>query len=280
MRLILLLIFFVFSSALAQVEMSSQILDIDYGKPGEETLIFLTTGQVVTLDLKDIHGLGQLERGLKEKTWFRFVIEKRKIVHFEEIESPNQRDQVEKFFSAPYRPTVLSNLDEARSYFYDARYLDKESQCYNRAHVWAYDWRVKRNLYSSKTWLFFTRQYIRKYKFEWWFHVAPSVHVTVDGQVRERVMDIKYAKGPLKLKQWTDIFMRDNADCPVVKNYFDQADHPETGSCFVMRSSMYYYQPIDLELRDLTGQEKDRWIESEVKQAFLEAFDVVLGEEK
>lgn len=123
---------------------------------------------------------------------------------------------------------------------------------------------------------FFTRKYIRKYKFEWWFHVAPMVHVVHDGEVKERIMDIKYSKGPLKLKQWTDIFMRDSAHCRVVDKYTDQANFPESGSCFVMKSSMYYYQPIDLELLEVQGQEKMRWLEPEVRHAYMDAFQVTL----
>ena len=106
--------------------------------------------------------------------------------------------------------------------------------------------------------------------------MAPMVHVVVNNEVKERVMDIKYAKGPLKLKQWTDIFMRDNADCPVVEKYSDHANYPESGSCFLMKSSMYYYQPVDLEQLELTGIGKSRWLAPEVKHAYLEAFDITL----
>src|SRR5690606_5817297 len=133
-----------------------------------------------------------------------------------------------------------------------------------------------RNLYSSKAWLFFTKKYIRKYKFEWWFHVAPMVHVVIDGEVKERVMDIKYARGPIKLKTWTDIFMRDRSDCPVVQKYSDHANYPESGTCFTMKSSMYYYQPIDLEKLERHQIEKNSWNAAEVQQAFMDALDVAL----
>ena len=83
---------------------------------------------------------------------------------------------------------------------------------------------------------------------------------------------MKYARGPLKLKQWTDIFMRDNADCPVVQKYSDHANYPESGSCFVMKSSMYYYQPVDLEEEELSGTVRNRWVPAEVSHAYQEAF--------
>jgi hypothetical protein len=279
MRSLLVLVVILFSFSLfADSEVSTQVNDIDMGLVNEDPLIFLSSGQVVTYPAGDKAFYAKLREGIKNKVWFHLTInDSREITALKEIAAPLPRfDEIISYTSeelTPYTPSILKDLDQARSFFYDARATHKESQCFNRAHVWTYEWRTKRNLYASKVWLFFTRKFIRKYKFEWWFHVAPMVNVVVDGSVKERVMDIKYAKGPLKLKQWTDIFMRDNADCPVVQKYSDHANYPESGSCFVMKSSMYYYQPIDLEELDVTGKTKSRWLEPEVKNAFLEAFD-------
>jgi len=284
MRFLLVLILFLFTSGLfAQSVVSTQIHDIDMGQVDEQPLIFLASGQVVTYPNVDKLVFDRLKLAIKNKTWFIFKLnEAREIIDLKEIAPPPSMISEKNLVldETPYTPSILKNIDVARSFFYDARITHKEeSQCFNRAHVWTYEWRTKKNLYSSKIWLFFTRKFIRKYKFEWWFHVAPMVHVIVDGQVKERVMDIKYARGPLKQKNWTDIFMRDNADCPVVQNYSDHANYPESGSCFVMKSSMYYYQPVDLEQKEIMGFEKTKWQESEVRQAFLEAFDIKLGEE-
>jgi hypothetical protein len=102
------------------------------------------------------------------------------------------------------------------------------------------------------------------------------VHVAFDNSVKERIMDIKYSKGPLNLKEWTDIFMRDNTNCPVVVNYSDYADFQESSSCFVMKSSMYYYQPMDLEEFEITTSPKTKWIQQEVQEAYREAFDLTI----
>jgi hypothetical protein len=283
MRVVSLILMLFFSMSLfAETEIKTQIHDIDVGQGNDVPLIFLTSGHVVTYPDGKQADFERLKQGLIKHTWFLFVINnKKEIIKLTEVPSP-LIPATEKSMSfvgdeAPYQPSILKSLDEARSFFYDARSPAKEeSQCFNRAHVWTYEWRTKRNLYASKVWLFFTRKFIRKYKFEWWFHVAPMVQVVTDGAVKERVMDVKYARGPIKLKQWTDIFMRDNADCPVVQKYTDHADFPESGSCFVMKSSMYYYQPIDLELLESQGLTKTRWQEPEVKHAFMDAFDVTL----
>lgn len=278
MRAFLFLLFFSISlPVFADFVVSTQIHDIDMGQVDEEPLIFLTSGQVVTYPASNKELMLQFRKAVIDKTWFEFRINSEKqITSFREIKKPAPVFAAMSLTEEPteYHPSILKDLDVARSFFYEARLTTKhETQCYNRAHVWTYEWRTKRNLYSSKAWMFFTRRFIRKYKFDWWFHVAPLVHVVVDGAVRERVMDMKYAKGPRTLKQWTDIFMRDSANCPVVEKYSDQADFPESGSCFLMKTSMYYYQPVDIEQLELTGTAKTRWLAPEVRNAYLEAFE-------
>lgn len=279
--LLLLFVTLVAAPIFANTEIRTQIHDIDMGLPGEEPLIFLTSGQVVKYPSANKLTLDILKEAIQKKTWFLIRInEEREIIDFHEVPAAllntlRPTNLKLKLFSVDpsYRPSILKDLEQARKYFYESRTdHHKESQCYNRAHVWTYEWRKKKNLYSSKVWLFFTRKFIRKYKFEWWFHVSPMVNVVVDNEVKERVMDMKYARGPLKLKQWTDIFMRDNADCPVVQKYSDHANYPESGSCFVMKSSMYYYQPVDLEEEELSGNVRNRWVPAEVNHAYQEAF--------
>lgn len=283
MRILIMLLLFISFPLMANSQLSTQIHDIDMGPKGnEEPLIFLTSGDVVKIKQYDTKSLSELREAIKKKTWFLITLnDRREIISMEVIPSPLPEISTEKMMTVQtdegvYRPSILKSLEVARVFFADTRTNPKESQCFNRAHAWTYDWRIKHKLYSSKVWLYFTRRFIRKHKFQWWFHVAPMVHVNINGEVKERILDIKYARGPIKLKTWTDIFMRDYANCPVVEKYSDQADHPESGSCFIMKSSMYYYQPVDLEQRDLTGIEKSSWVEPEVKQAFLEALEITL----
>lgn len=285
MRLVFLIIVCFISKAFGQTEIKTQIQDIDYGNGKEEPLIFLTSGQVVTFALSNRRLLEELKKGLANRNWFVFKINtNRELTAIREVSAPvAPAIDFQKSFQtdAPYVPSVLENTEQAMAIFQEARTDHKSfSQCYNRAHIWTYEWRTKRNLYSSKAWLFFTRKFIRKYKFDWWFHVAPMFHVTEDGKVKQRMMDKKYSKAPLTIKQWTDIFVRDNADCPVVEKYSDHADYPESGSCFLMKSSMYYYQPVDLEEQEFSGLLKQRWVETEVRHAYEEAFGIKLGEKQ
>jgi hypothetical protein len=266
----------------AEVLHRSKVIYLDADKNNQETpLAYLASGKVVKLSL-----LSQEERKKMRKAQegnrlleFRLSYE-REVITFEDISDdklPNRGIQAKtNRILSPFVPSVIGSPMEARAIFQDAKKNPIDSQCFNRAHVWTYEWRLKYHLFTSKAWLFFSRKYIRKFDFEWWFHVAPYFHVIEAGRVVERIADVKYAKGPINFKAWTDIFVRNKADCPVVNTYSEQANYPESRWCSIMKSSMYYYQPIDLELLELDGIEKSHWSEAELKMAYQEAFEILL----
>lgn len=172
-----------------------------------------------------------------------------------------------------YEPTVLESLSRAEDLFREMRYNPRESQCFNRAMVWNFEWFRNHQVNSMKTWLFFTTKYIREFKFDWWFHVAPSVKVQEGERVRDRVLDRKYARGPLLTKNWTDIFIRNHTPCRVIKTYSDYANYPESAYCYVMRTSMYDYQPLDLELLDAYDIPRHNFFEPDLRAAYKDAMD-------
>jgi hypothetical protein len=281
MGLTLVLSVMLMFSAYSANHARSQIYELDQGENAEEeTLVFLTNGQVLRLGSERKKSILDLIYFKKSFQWIEFTFnEKHEIESYVSIPSPIMPKNPNSFSLqklTPYLPTVIEGMELATTYFKQAKYVDKESQCYNRAHIWSYEWFNNHSINSNKTWLFFTRRYIRKFKFNWWFHVSPSIRVMEDGIEKEKIMDIKYARGPLSLKRWTDIFMQDNASCPVVKTYTEYANYPESGSCFTMRTSMYHYQPLDLESEETWGTTKTGWYETEIKQAYLEAFDEII----
>jgi hypothetical protein len=250
------------SHSFANPLIQEKIVSIHQGEKGENALIFYSSGRVVHIPAAKKHLLSSLK-----------ISPQKKLKNFTTSDNSSSINMT----SESYSPSILQSFEEAAKLFQETRSdYDEKSQCYNRAHVWSYEWRTEKNIFSSKVWLFFTHEYIRKYKFNWWFHVAPSVHVIHKNTVKERIMDRKYAKSPLNLKNWTDIFIRDQSHCPIVDQYSHYADFPESGSCFVMKSSMYYYRPLDLEEIELKGKTKQRWIASEVVDAYLDGFNMVL----
>lgn len=111
-----------------------------------------------------------------------------------------------------YVPTTVASMEVAQKYHREARRgWTEDAQCFNKGTVWSYEWWRKHSLKSMKLFIFFTRSYIRRYNFEWWFHVAPYIHVMHEGKVVERMMDIKYTSKPLPFKKWSNLFMRNDS---------------------------------------------------------------------
>lgn len=265
--------------AFAINEITSQIHDIDYGaNPNDEILILLTSGDVVKLHHSHELLDGKFKKSLSKKNWYTFSIDhKRFVKSAKEASSILQKENENEFHfseaSSNYVPTTVKDMATAQRYHNEARYNPKDSQCFNRAMVWSYEWWLKHSLKSNKILIYFSRTYIRKYDFEWWFHIAPYLHVMENGKVVERVMDIKYTSRPLEFQKWANIFLRNDAPCPVITKYSDYADFPYTGDCFFQRTNMYTYQPADLQMNEAWGYEKNNFRIEEVRGAYLEAFN-------
>jgi hypothetical protein len=141
-----------------------------------------------------------------------------------------------------YVPTNLSAMDDAEAIFKKMRRTHGNSQCYNRAHVWTYEEFNRSGLQSMKLFMFFTRSYIWKYRYKWWFHVTPMTYVNGT----PITMDRTFMKHAVPVKTWTDNFIYSKRDCPVITHYSDYRDHQETDHCYLHPASMYFWQPRDL----------------------------------
>lgn len=269
----------------AQTTLRVKIYDIDYGKDNEETLLLLTSGDVAKFkNSEKLHWQRQIKKEfLQGDQWFDITMDKnRYVTTMKEAPAPlpsieEKTAEVMNLLQSNYVPTTVESMSKAQTYHRQGRRTyNGETQCFNRGMIWSYEWWKNNSVRSMKYWLFFTRNYIRKYNFEWWFHIAPYLHVMHEGKVVERAMDLKYTSTPVELKRWTNIFMRNKADCKIVTKYSDFADYPSTGYCYVMRSNMYVYQPADLEMNEAWGYTKDSFHMDEVKGAYLEAFGISL----
>jgi hypothetical protein len=278
MRVFGLLPLFLSMPLLAATEFTTKINDIDYGqKAGDEVLVFLENGKVAKLR-ENNQLLVTKNKSINKKDWFRITMDdERFITSVEEVEAPVKEEEksFKSFYEAPqsYVPTTIASMSIAQKYHKEARYNPKDSQCFNRAQVWTYEWWKKHSLKSMKILIFFSRTYIRRYNFEWWFHIAPYVHIMENGKVVERVMDIKYTNGPRDFQKWANIFLRNDHPCPVITKYSQYADHPYTGECYFQRTHMYTYQPADLQMYEAWDYKKTNWNMTEVRWAYEEAYD-------
>jgi hypothetical protein len=146
------------------------------------------------------------------------------------------------------------------------------SQCYNRAHVWAWELNKKtyagKKIQTGKMWVFYSRHFIRKYRFKWWFHIAP--YVTVNKKVR--IIDRTFMKSPVSPDQWLDNLSDIHLRCKEVYKYSSYKDHQDQANCFFIKSSVFYWQPWQIESVETQNQEKAKWVEYEIKKAYRNAF--------
>jgi len=183
----------------------------------------------------------------------------------------------EKFsgeLSSSYEPSVVSE-ELAQTLLRKQRkpnFLQWNIQCYNMAHVRAYEAWKNHGVNSMKMFLFFTNSYIRKHGSKWWFHVTPMVQVDINGKSEERILDREWAKVPLDVKTWTDKFIKTKSACPVIRKYSSYEDHQDTADCYVFPVSMYYWQPIHLIERERSGNERTSFSMREVNTAYARDF--------
>lgn len=263
-------------TALANTLVTSQIHEVDKGQGNDIILIFLKSGDVLKLKSNEKLTAVATEEAFLQKSWVKFSVDEERFIHSLQSVSAPVSDESPELSSEEllsYEPTVLENVDEANRIFktFNPDYRWR-SQCYNRAHIWTYESFKKFSLNSMKVFLFFTRKYIREYNYKWWFHVSPFTYVMEEGLTVEKVLDYEFIKKPYNMKAWTDIFMKNDANCPEVQKYSDYSQHENEAYCYLIKTSMYYYQPKDLEQLEITGQTKTDWLDKEIDQAYKQGF--------
>lgn len=253
----------------------SKVVDVDVAGANDEVMVMLESGEVLWLEAAEQETIKALKAVSQRKSNVALdydpTTHKLLGAHVTDADDPTPAEYMEP--QAFYTPTVLRSQDNAQAAF---NTMDKrtksDSQCYNRAHGWAYDlWRTHR-INSQKLFLFFTRKYIRAYRYHWWFHVTPTTYVQTEGGVQERILDRSFTRGPLAVRTWTNIFMRNDAECRVVTRYSSYRNNQQAEWCYLIRASMYYRTPNDLDLLERRGRQETVWVTSEVRQARKQAF--------
>jgi hypothetical protein len=64
----------------------------------------------------------------------------------------------------------------------------------------------------------------------------------MNGFVNERIMDPAFTQYPLKEKLLTDIFIKNKVVCKAIGKYFEYSAHPSEDDCYIMKTSMYFWQ--------------------------------------
>jgi Glutaminase len=266
----------VFLSGVASAEIL-RIEHIDRGRiAGEPDHAYFSDGRVGVLEPDAGEKFNLAREAFRNNSRVDVTLDKNHYVTFISLVSGEDEPEIDLREAQPPKNeevSVLPDLQSVNEVFKRMnRGWQKDSQCYNRAHVWNYEENNRTGLQSKKVFIFYTRRYIRDYNFKWWFHAIPTVLAYHQGTVVERFLDPMFAKTPLPKKAWTDIFIRSKRACPVITKYSDYFNNQETEHCYLHFSSMYFWQPRDLDTYERTGFQKTHFINSEINHAYWEAF--------
>lgn len=298
MKLILnLILFSVIISSSVFAGMRHTIYDvIEPEKDGENYLVLVDDGRIY--EVKDSALLSTVYTAMNEgrPVEVKFhtgsilksnLFQERETIKKISILSEKDLDQDRIYTPEPtamdnFEPTVVESMDKAQN-LYDSlrKRAKKKSQCYNRAMVWAYEMFQNYGIKSHKMFIFFTRKYIREYKWKWWFHVAPMI--LVKDQKEPIIIDREYKTGIAQtLTDWKNNYIKPKTPCKEVKYYSDWYDHQygET-NCYFVRAKMYYWQPGDLKrLEEDRVEVKNSFDSFDLRYAYRQAYRIKFGDEE
>lgn len=271
MKLLILLFSILFSSGQVLAErIKTKVHSIVSGQ--KQDIVRFQNGRVAFIDPHD----NELKRLIINAKAIEVDInDKNKLLSALSITPSTQQGPISKTIEErpPYTPTILSSFSEAEQMFERLNPDYKRvSQCYNRAHIWAYEEFNKNQIHSMKTFVFFTASYIERNGFNWWFHVAPMVYVQENNRPVEYVLDYRYAHSPLRIKEWTDMFVFNKRPCKITTKFSEYDVNPQTEECYLINTTMYYWQPQDIHNQELQNRYKSSFENFDVKASYQEAF--------
>jgi len=172
-----------------------------------------------------------------------------------------------------YTPTASELTEsEAQALFKeldteDAK-MDKFSECFERAHMWALKAEKQHQVTMEKVYLYFTYKFQMRHRvtsrwgraFTWWFHVAPAVRV--NGELW--VMDATFTDRAMPVTEWAASLMKDPEVCEELSDpqvYVDERNVSQgyrhvdrvQKQCYFVATPRYFYQPLETGFREING---------------------------
>jgi len=235
--------------------------------------IYLSTGEIVkSSNLKTI---SELRNHILKNHLLRFQIDnEHRLISFQYVSEASHFKTIPEISEEDYSPSELTEnqtSDLFKSFRKGARGI---SQCYNRAHIWVYESKKSFDINSMKVFLFFTKKFIREHDYKWWFHVAPGAYTKKFSQTYFSALDPFFASYPLPLSEWSHLFVPKKIQCLEIDHYSEYEKNQEKESCYLLKTSMYYVQPMDLKVLEERNEIKNTWKRLEVKRAYRNGFGI------
>lgn len=275
---VFLSLLFILSLPLQAVTIQSKIESIDQGQKDSPHLIFLQNGVVVFLEISQQELFNSILTEIKSQRIMEFEVDQNQnllSIHYSDSLPASEEIHPQTESPVLYKPTIFKDHESAYRMFKDMRedYKEDSGQCYNMAHIWAYEEYLRTKTQSIKLFMFFTNKFIRRYRFPWWFHVSPAVFATSENKISRLILDRRYTTYPMSTKEWTDIFIESGRDCKEVNKMAEYIRTSKSEDCYLIETPMYYWQPRNIRLRDTHGRIKETFSKSEIQHARNEAFE-------
>lgn len=283
---ITLILFILSLSAFSMRVSVKEVLNPD--EYSESYLVLVSSGEVLELSPSKSESLEDIKWAIDNQQSVEIILKesnkklKDQRSKISEIKLISERDEVIEN-TDDHVPTPLDGYKVAealgvdvikRMFLFLKPNLREDAQCYNRAHIWVHDLSSKflqsRTINLGKMWIFFTQRYIREFNYKWWFHVAPYTHLK--GDSTEIILDRTYYHSPRRLQNWTNYFMQNNVTCTKVEYYSHYNNNQESAYCYLIKSSMYYYQPYQIENLEKGEPQKHEFLRSELELAYKDAY--------
>jgi hypothetical protein len=252
------------------------IHSLDQGKNHEPSMAFLSNGRIAYFPNQDSALYSDLLSLQKKQHPLEITLDRSNhIISLQLTDNKKsfKEGTVTRSNESEFHASFFKKFDHIQEVFNRMREdYQEEAQCYNMAHIWAYEEFQRSSLKTMKLFLFFSKKYIRTYKYHWWFHVTPLTYLKVKRRTyRPYTLDRRYTFIPLEIEEWKNHFIIDQHSCKEITKYAEYKNN-QSEYCFLLPTSMYFWQPKDILNRDRTGFEKTQFIKEEIQHAYLEAF--------
>lgn len=177
-----------------------------------------------------------------------------------------------------YIPTDLGTYEKAEKIFNtlsSAGKRQRKSQCFNRAYVWSKHMNKRFGVKSLKVLIYYSKRYRKEIRgSRWWFHIAPVVKAGSELYA----MDREFLRKPYTVKEWQNYFTKkipnEEYDCKMITHYSEFKNDYRNYSewCFTQLTSMYYWEPNDIQRVEQEGKEMTSFSNRILKIATKEAF--------
>ena len=213
--------------------------------------------------------------GLSHRTYQVLVDDQQNLI---EINNDDEMEKIQSAFVETIFPeSTLPPTPISEGYAFDLfkrlnSSYKRSSECSNRAHVWAWEEFKHHKIISEKVYVLFTASYINKYRFKWWFHVAPLFSIQSGEKIEKWVFDYMFNPRPVSIKEWTDGFVFTRRPCRYTEKFSEYDVNPQTEDCYLMIDSMFTWNPIDMKNKELYGRYKTQFSMGEINFAYKQAF--------